>query len=387
MTAGQTAAQASPPTMSPAQPRLLLAIAALLTVGVYAIGMTAGMRQAIVFGLGAWLGYILYRSKFGFAGAWRAFIVSRDAAGIRAQMLCVAVAMAAIVPLLALGTFAGQPMTGLYSPIGVSLVVGAALFGFGMQLGGGCGSGCLYGAGGGDTRIWLTLVFFVAGATWGTADFPWWDSLPAFQIVRLQDRFGVIGTVAVQLIGLAAIAAAASLIERKIERTKSTGAWPLALGAVLLGLSNAIVLVVAGHPWSVTFGFSLWGAKILAWFGVSVATWEFWTWSGPAAALAAPIAANSISTLDFGLVLGAALAAALAGRLNPHWKFPLRAIAASVVGGLAMGYGARLGFGCNIGALVGGIASGSLHGWVWLVCAFAGSVAGVRARPYFGLAR
>ena len=30
-----------------------------------------------------------------------------------------------------------------------------------------------------------------------------------------------------------------------------------------------------------------------------------------------------------------------------------------------MGWGARLGFGCNIGAFVGGVASGSLHGWIW----------------------
>jgi uncharacterized membrane protein YedE/YeeE len=386
--------------LAAAQPRLLLAVAGALAAGLYTIGTSAGLRQAILFGLGAWLGYVLYRSKFGFAGAWRAFIVSRDAGGVRAQMLCVAVAMAAIVPLLALGTFAGQPLAGLYSPIGVSLVVGAALFGFGMQLGGGCGSGCLYGAGGGDTRIWLTLVFFVAGATWGTADFPWWDSLPAFDIVRLQDRLGILGTVVVQLIGLAAVAVAATLLERRTglappaAHRLDTGVelfgvapWPLALGAVLLGLSNAIVLAVAGHPWSVTFGFSLWGAKILALFSVPVAAWEFWTWSGPAAALAAPLVANSISTLDVGLVLGAALGAALAGQFNPSWNIPPRAVAASVVGGLAMGYGARLGFGCNIGALVGGIASGSLHGWVWLACAFAGSVAGVRARPYFGLAR
>ena len=37
-----------------------------------------------------------------------------------------------------------------------------------------------------------------------------------------------------------------------------------------------------------------------------------------------------------------------------------------------MGYGARLSSGCNIGALMGGVTSGSLHGWVWAVAAFAG---------------
>ena len=30
-----------------------------------------------------------------------------------------------------------------------------------------------------------------------------------------------------------------------------------------------------------------------------------------------------------------------------------------------MGYGARIAFGCNIGAYFGGIASFSLHGWLW----------------------
>ncbi|MEN0074657.1 MAG: YeeE/YedE family protein, partial [Paracraurococcus sp.] len=38
-----------------------------------------------------------------------------------------------------------------------------------------------------------------------------------------------------------------------------------------------------------------------------------------------------------------------------------------------------------IGAYFSGIASGSLHGWVWMAMAFAGSVIGTRLRPLFGL--
>ena len=56
---------------------------------------------------------------------------------------------------------------------------------------------------------------------------------------------------------------------------------------------------------------------------------------------------------------------------------------AAAIGGLLLGYGARLAFGCNIGAYFGGIASGSLHGWLWLVAAFAGNMLGVRLRPLF----
>jgi len=52
---------------------------------------------------------------------------------------------------------------------------------------------------------------------------------------------------------------------------------------------------------------------------------------------------------------------------------------------LLLGYGARLAFGCNIGALVGGISSGSVHGWLWLVAAFSGGIVGVKIRVWLKL--
>ena len=50
-----------------------------------------------------------------------------------------------------------------------------------------------------------------------------------------------------------------------------------------------------------------------------------------------------------------------------------------------LGYGARISFGCNIGAFVSGAASTSLHGWLWIVAALAGTWIGIRLRPRFGL--
>jgi len=54
------------------------------------------------------------------------------------------------------------------------------------------------------------------------------------------------------------------------------------------------------------------------------------------------------------------------------------------MGGLLMGYGARLGYGCNIGAYLGGLVSGSLHGLVWMIAAFAGSALAIRIKPRLG---
>jgi uncharacterized membrane protein YedE/YeeE len=66
---------------------------------------------------------------------------------------------------------------------------------------------------------------------------------------------------------------------------------------------------------------------------------------------------------------------------------PAKSLLAAALGGLIMGWGARLGFGCNIGAFVGGVASGSLHGWLWFAVALGGNLVGIRLRPAFGLNR
>jgi uncharacterized membrane protein YedE/YeeE len=165
------------------------------------------------------------------------------------------------------------------------------------------------------------------------------------------------------------------------------GPWPLVAGAVGLALVNIATLVIAGRPWGVTSAFALWGAKAFAAAGGDVAAWPYWSTPAQAASLRAPIAADVTSVMDLGIILGALVAAALAGKFAPAWRVSSRSAAAAIVGGLLLGYGARIAYGCNIGAYFSGIASGSLHGWLWLVAAFVGNIAGTRLRPVFGLSR
>ena len=163
------------------------------------------------------------------------------------------------------------------------------------------------------------------------------------------------------------------------------GPWPLVAGALALVLLNFATLALAGRPWGVTSAFALWGAKAAAAMGVDIASWTYWSTKANATALTAPLSQDVTTVMDIGIVLGAMLAAALAGRYAPVWRLPLRSLVAAVVGGLLLGYGARLAYGCNIGAYFSGIVSGSLHGWLWLVFAFIGNVLGTRLRPLFGL--
>jgi hypothetical protein len=129
----------------------------------------------------------------------------------------------------------------------------------------------------------------------------------------------------------------------------------------------------------------LWGAKILSGAGVDVASWPYWTSAANAASLHAPLSRDVTSVMDAGIVIGALAASALAGRYAPQWRIPLRSVLAAILGGLLLGYGARLAYGCNIGAYFSGIVSGSLHGWLWMAAAFFGNVLGTRLRPLFGL--
>src|SRR5207247_7885816 len=135
----------------------------------------------------------------------------------------------------------------------------------------------------------------------------------------------------------------------------------------------------------VTSAFALSGSKPLAFAGVDVSAWPYWSSLPRAAELHASVLTDVTSVMDFGIILGALAAAGLAGRFAPVWRVPARSLAAAVGGGLLLGYGARIAYGCNIGALFSGIASSSVHGWLWLVAAFAGNILGTNLRPLFGL--
>jgi hypothetical protein len=146
---------------------------------------------------------------------------------------------------------------------------------------------------------------------------------------------------------------------------------------------GALTLLVLGRPWGITSGLTLWGAQVAHAVGVPVGEWDYWRHA--MGLVDASVFAGGTSVMNLGLIAGACLAATLAGRFAPRVDLSMRDVATAAIGGFLMGYGARLAFGCNIGALLGGIASGSVHGWAWFLFAFAGSLLGVRVREAIGM--
>ena len=357
-------------------------------------------RQLLLFLIAAALGVSLFHAAFGFAGGWRRFLRERRSAAIRAQLVLLALASTAFFPLLA-GVLPGVSVQGAYAPAGVSVLLGAFLFGIGMQLGSGCGSGTLYTVGGGQVRMLITLSFFIVGAVVGSVHLPWWLKLPSLGSVSLPASVGWQGALLLQLFILVLLYVLVAGSERRrfgqldaiagvkqqqsMRRRILFGPWPLLWGALSLALLSLATLLVAGHPWSITFAFGLWGTKIWSALGGDISTWSYWTGGYPALALQRSVLADATSVMDFGILLGALLAAGLSGSFAPADRVRGLDMLTAVVGGLLLGYGARLAFGCNIGGLLAGIASGSLHGWLWLVAGFAGTMLGVRLRILLGV--
>ena len=187
------------PAIEPARSRTqwtVITVAALLAVLPARLAAESGWRFFALFVVGILLGATLHRFAFGFAYAYRRLIVLGDTRGLRAQLPMLALATLLFAPALAAGQVFGMPVGGAVAPLAVQVAAGAFLFGIGMQLGGGCGSGTLYAAGGGSPRMLVVLAAFCAGSFWASLHMGWWQATPAWGAFSLGEALGW-GTAAV----------------------------------------------------------------------------------------------------------------------------------------------------------------------------------------------
>lgn len=314
------------------------------------------------------LGAMFVLLDYGFTGGFRSLLVDRDGRTLGASFIVPALAALVILPVGTLIEGYGR----FVAPIGPPLVVGAALFGIGMQITNSCGSGTLVAAGQGSRRMWVALPFFCLGGVLGSLMLPAALRLPNLGEIDLPALFGTWG-------GLAAteglLLAGALLILRGARPRREN-----LLAGAAVGVVVALLFLVSGMPWGITMGLTLWGAQAVQALGFDLTGFEFWSTGWTREALDGPLLALHGSLSDVGLLLGALLAAAAQGRLRHGAPIGWRGALGAALGGLLMGVGARLSFGCNVGAFLGGASSGSLHGFVWILAAMPGCWVGIRMR-------
>lgn len=358
------------------QPDLVVwCLALFASVGViWLLLREQGLVNAGLFVIAGVLGWIFVRTEFGYTAGFRLLLRSGNGSSLAVGVMVAAVAALVIVPLGALypGYFATKVA------VGVPLIAGAALFGLGMQLANGCGSGTLYAAGSLSRRLLIALPFFCIGGVLGSLVLPPLLELPDLGTLVLGDWLGPWwGLLATEI----AIATFVLALWRGLGTLDRHGlASALAIG----GLA-AMAFLLSGQTWGITTGLTLWGAKAISLLGVDLTGTEYWSWDGNRRALSEPLLTHISAMMDVGMMLGAMLAGASYRTLRHRSRIGMRGVLGAMVGGLLMGIGGRLSSGCNIGAFIGGLSSGSIHGLVWFIAALPGSWLGMRLRPWFGL--
>jgi uncharacterized membrane protein YedE/YeeE len=140
--------------------------------------------------------------------------------------------------------------------------------------------------------------------------------------------------------------------------------WPVLGSALLLAALN-VFLFALDRPWTASEGIRNWGDWLLHSAGL---------FRQPE--LLSPLLFSG-SVLNIGLLLGG-LAAALLSREFGIRKAPAAELAKGAVGGLMMGWGAMLSFGCNIGGFFSALSALSLSGVAMMAGLIAGAFGGAR---------
>lgn len=153
-------------------------------------------------------------------------------------------------------------------------------------------------------------------------------------------------------------------------------AWPYITGAILLSVFQIVTLTTTGDPWGVSGSFANWGAWLFRAVGGNVDKWNYFSSTGAQATLNGGFFNDPGSIRNVGIILGALLATLLASQFKIKKIKSIKQVIAAILGGLLMGYGARIAFGCNIGALFSGISSLSVSGWVFGLFLFLGAIVG-----------
>lgn len=391
-------ASAAMPTRST---HVALGLAAAAAAFVILVGTASSDRLLAVFWLfGLAFGFVLQRSRFCFASAFRDLFLLGDARVMKGIIAGLAVATAGFTVLMARlvpeVSFGGPPPGATVLPLGVHMLLGGVLFGVGMVLAGGCTSGSLYRAGEGYVGSMVALLGIMLGLEISSHTWNWWWEVHIGQapLVWFPAHLGYLGATLITFAGLLALfvfvswwefrasillpikraepVAPTSLREQfgALWQTIFVKGWPVVVGGVALGVLN-VLLYTYRHPWGVVAGLGIWADKLASTVGLEAG--ELLGRSSLAGCAFEPETASALghmSLLNVGVIVGAFIAACFAAEFK--LRFPRQAIryGQSIGGGVLMGYGAGLALGCTVGAFFSAIPSLALNGWV-----FGGSLA------------
>jgi uncharacterized membrane protein YedE/YeeE len=327
------------------------------------------------FAVGVAAGFLMHRSGFCLVCPFRDFFLFRDVFPARNLMLAVVSSMVLFEAARRLGllTFYPFPMLGFPS---VSHLIGGGIFGVGMALAGGCVVGVLYRMGAGNLVAGTAFIGLLAGSAAYAEIHPAWSIVNERGMlsqgwVTIPQGLGVDPGLVVLAVAVPSFAlflrwrADGSWTRRGTLPRGYVPMWAAAIGLSVLGTAT---YVLSGMPIGVTTSY----AKMAGWVESVLAPGHFATLDyfrsvplnvtspageilrgGPAPVLDA-LAAIQLPLIA-GVVLGSALSAVLLSEFRVYRGAPPKQLLAGFAGGILMGLASRMGSGCNVWHLLGGV--------------------------------
>ncbi|MDO8531158.1 MAG: YeeE/YedE family protein [Dehalococcoidia bacterium] len=382
-----------------------LVVALLIAIGLAMAAVDS--RLAVFWAFGVTFGFILQRSRFCFASAFRDLFLLQDGRVMKAVLGGLAIATVGfalvqynLTPSLAAGRL---PFNAGVVPLGLHLLLGGVLFGVGMVVAGGCTSGSLYRIGEGYVGSLVAVGGMMVGLafihfTWNW----WWENYISRQpLVWLPPTLGWGGAVVLVLLVLAAAASFIIWIEsrasafaivrpaspqedaagfsaklRSLLRSVFVKGWPAIVGGVALGGLN-VMFYLFERPVGVVNEVGRWSEGVLNLIGLPPPAHAGGV--GPCAVTdASPTLLTWGLMINGGIILGSFAASVLAGEFRLRVPRQARRYGQSFGGGILMGYGAGLAAGCTLGGFFSAIPSLGLNGWFFGASLAVGALIGIQ---------
>lgn len=369
---------------------------------------------------GIMLGYTLTRSRYGFAGGIKRIYMRGEGSLSKALLLLLAFTSILFFVVQMNSVMSGAvakdlaksssdmiiPGTQNVYFTGLSTIIGGIIFGMGMILAGGCGSGTLADFGEGQGRALIAFIFFVIGSGPGYYFLHVFEKTSIGKIggkVYLPDYLGHWGALFANLIGFLIL----YLVVIKYENMRKKEAtyldpkgdyedfekplqddynlptnfdkvyhklfverWSFVKGSLILTMGAVFVIVATGKPWGVSTPLLSLEVAVLR---------PFINFSPEIFGKFLDIADKGLlkdggTIRNIGLFFGSTIAFLLARRFKIDFDFKIKDALYFALGGFMLGFGARLGRGCNVGAMYSAVCSFSLSGWVFLFSMSLGAV-------------
>ncbi|GAB4232568.1 MAG: YeeE/YedE family protein [Deltaproteobacteria bacterium] len=327
------------------------------------------------FALGAAAGFLMHRSGFCLVGPFRNLFLFRDPVPARNLLLAVVASMVLFEGARRMGLLPFYPFPMLGSP-SVTHLVGGGVFGAGMVLAGGCVVGVLYRMGAGNLVAGTAFLGLLAGsAAYAEIHPSWavfrercalsrgWSTIP--QGLGLDPGVVILAAAVPSIALIVRWRARGTWSPRGVRPRGYVPLWAAAIGLAVLGTANCLL---SGMPIGITTSY----AKMAAWVesvlvpghfaalgyfrsvALNVATPAGEILRGGPAPVLDAVAAIQLPLIA-GVVLGSALSAVLLSEFRVYLGIPPKQLLAGFAGGVLMGLAARMGSGCNVWHLLGGV--------------------------------